>query len=758
MTQTTSSRPPAADVGRATVELDIRGMTCAACAARVARRLNSLPDVVATVNLATNRAACELPSGQHVDVLVDAVRSAGYDAAPVARRSTRDASVGEDQLRSLGRRLVVAAVLLMPLCDASLFFSLEPQFRFAHWQVLVLVLAAPVVTYAAWPIHVGAWRAARHGTCTMDTLVSLGIAASTGWSLAVLATATGRAAEPHGLSVLVHPPSGALYLDVAAGVTTFQLAGRFYEAVVKRRASRALGALAGVGVREATVLDDHGERLVSVDAVRREDLVVVRPGEKVPLDGTVEGGSADVDQRVLTGESLPVAKGPGDPVLAGSLSLTGRLVVRVSAIDGETQLDQVLRMVELAQSERSSAQRVADRVAGIFVPVVMGIAAATMLGWTLAGEGDGRAFSAALAVLIIACPCALGLATPTALFVASGRAAQLGIFLKGYVALETSKAVDVVVLDKTGTLTEGRLEVVEVWSAGGHTDEEVLGLAASVEVASEHPIARAIVEHATRGGLVLAPVTRFRALAGVAATGVVEARRVAVGRMTLATVPGTRVAATAGERSAEGCTVVIVLEDDVPVGGIALADVVRPTSSDAVASLHGEGIACMMLTGDHEGAARRVGDAVGVDEVVAGVLPSDKVEAVRALQQQGRTVAFVGDGINDAAALSTADLGIALGSGTDVAIGSADMVLLRNGLEAVPSAILLARRTLTTIRGNLVWAFVYNVAAIPLAVAGLLNPIVAAGSMALSSSFVVWNSARLRRFQPPTGRSPGADT
>lgn len=737
------------DGGVRTVELEITGMTCASCAARITRRLNGLEGVTAVVNLATDRARVEATSEQTDDVLLTAVRAAGYDAT-VRRESQPTVPDGADAaVRDLGRRLVVAAILFMPLCDASLFFSLLPRFRFDGWQVLVLVLAAPVVTWAAWPIYRGAVRAARHATCTMDTLVAIGIAASTGWSLAVLASAT-RTSQVHGLAVLIHPPSGSLYLDVAAGVTTFQLAGRFYEAIAKRRAGRVLTSLAAAGVAEATLLTPDGELRVPVASLSVGDAVIVRPGERIPVDGEVSSGASEIDSSVLTGESLPIAVAHGDTVLAGSVALNGRVVVSTGVPPGSFQVERAVELVHESLNERSNAQRVADRIAAVFVPVVIVVALATLCGWLLGGAGWDQAFSTALAVLIIACPCALGLATPTAMLVASSRAAQLGIFLKGYLALETSRHLDTVVLDKTGTLTHGRAEVVDIFAAPPWTRDDVLRLAGSVETASEHSFAGAILEAAALARVVLDEVREFRSVPGVGACGRVEARDVEVGRRALLDAAdsssGIRQAARHFEE--QGCSVVAVVVDGAAIGVLGLADTIRPSGCEAVGALQKMGLRCLIVSGDGVGATTRVAAAVGADDFVADALPTDKVTAVRQLQAEGRTVAFVGDGINDAAALATADLGIAVGTATDVAIGAADMVLLRDDLLIVPTAIELARRTLATIHGNLIWAFAYNVAAIPLAVAGLLNPLVAAASMALSSSFVVWNSARLRRVEP----------
>ena len=748
------------------LELSIEGMTCAACAARITKKLNGLDGVSATVNYATDRAVVLAPVDLPVQTVLDEVERAGYRAEPIEPDlGEPDGGSAEDErVRRLGRRLLVAAVLFMPLCDASLVFSLLPVTRFPFWQWVVVVLAAPVVIWAAWPIHAAALRAARHGTSTMDTLVSLGILASTGWSLYVLFLLRHPGPAEHGLALVTHPSNGSLYLDVAAGVTTFLLAGRYYEAVAKRRTGDVLRALAATGAKDVSVITADGEARVPVGRLRMGDRFVVRSGERVAADGVVESGSADMDRSLLTGESVPVPVEPGDRVVGGTIALGGTLTVEASAVGTGTQLAQMVRLVEEAQNEKASVQRLADRIAAVFVPAVLVVAAVTFVAWLGTGGSTQRAFSAALAVLIIACPCSLGLATPTALFVASGRGAQLGIFIKGYPALERSRVVDVVVLDKTGTVTEGTMQVVEFFTSAGVERRDLLYRVGTVEQASEHVIGAAVAAFGRGECGPLGEVDAYRPLPGLGAEGTVDGRRVVLGSPRLFATRGEAVpadvAAVRADWERAGRTAILVAVDGAVVGAIALADTVQPTAARAVDRLHALGLRCILLTGDNHGAGAAVGSAIGVDEVVADAVPAEKVALVRRLQEAGRSVAFIGDGVNDGPALTAADLGLAVGSGTDVAIHAADMILLSDDLTVVPMAIGLARRTLRTIHGNLAWAFAYNLAAIPLAAAGLLNPLIAGASMALSSSFVVWNSSRLRTFgRPPRGdRAPGPVT
>ncbi|MBV8464101.1 MAG: heavy metal translocating P-type ATPase, partial [Acidimicrobiales bacterium] len=720
----TDERPPAAAGPPREVTLAVEGMTCGACAARIERRLNRMPGVSARVNLATERASVRLQDVP-VEQVVAAVAETGYGAAVLGpARPESDEAVLDRRVRSLGRRLVVAAALFMPLCDLSIAFWLVPGLRFPGWQWLLLGLAAPVVGWAAWPFYVGAVRAARHGTATMDTLASMGIVASTGWSLYAMFWRDGGRSPHSLLTVLSHGGGGAIYLDVAAGVTTFLLAGRYYEAWARRRAGAAQRALTAVAAREVSRLDERGdEERVPVSALRVGDRFVVRPGETVATDGVVVEGNAAIDRSVMTGESLPVEVGTGERVAGGTLASGGRLVVRATAVGQATQLGAMVRLVERAQDEKAAAQRLADRVAAVFVPAVMVAALATWTGWVLSGASAGTAFAAALSVLIIACPCALGLATPAALVVATGQGARAGVFFKGYGALERSRQVDTVVLDKTGTLTRGRMAVVDVATVPGVTEAALLQWAAAVEQASEHPLARAVCARARRAGVTPVPVTSFSSTPGVGAAGVVDGHAVAVGSpaSVAGPLPSGLARRTAGWQQA-GAAVVVVVRDGAVVGALGAADSLRASAAGAVAALEAMDLDCVLVTGDHAAAARCTGRSLGIDQVHSDVSPEEKVALVRRLRHQGRTVAVVGDGVNDGPALATADLGIAVGSGTDVAIAAADVVVLRDDLRAVPAAVDLARRTLRTIHVNLLWAFAYNVVAIPLAAFGLLDP------------------------------------
>ncbi len=672
-------------------------MTCASCAARVERSLNALDGVTAAVNYATEQAAVVYdPELVTPARLVEAVESAGYSAR---------APEGDPAL-ALRRRLVVASALALPVLALGLA---QP----AHWQVVSLVLATPVVFWAGLPFHAAAWRGLRHRAATMDTLVSVGTLAAWAWSLVAVAA------------------GGDVYLDVAAVVTTFLLAGRFFEARARRRAGAALRALAELGAREASLLHaDGSERRVPVDQLEPGDLFVVRPGEKVATDGVVVEGRSAVDRSLLTGESVPVEVGPGVAVAGASVNVGGRLVVRAERVGAETALAQIARLVTAAQTGKAPVQRLADRVSSVFVPAVLVLALATFAFWLVHGSGASFAFAAAVAVLIAACPCALGLATPTALLVGTGRGAQLGILIKGPEILESTRRVDTIVLDKTGTVTHGEPALVDVVVADGVTRAEALRLAGAVEHASAHPIARAIAEAALRAGP-LPAVESFRSRDGVGVEGVVEGRTVTVGRA--ASAP-------------DGLSAVVASWDGEERATFVLADRVKPTSAAAVAELRRLGLRPLLLTGDREETARAVAAQVGVDEVIAEVLPAEKAAAVARLQREGAVVAMVGDGVNDAPALAQADLGLAIGTGTDVAIEAGDLTLVSGDLRAAPTAIRLSRRTLSTIRWNLFWAFAYNVAALPLAAAGYLDPLVAGCAMALSSVFVVSNSLRLRRF------------
>jgi Cu+-exporting ATPase len=700
-----------------TVELAITGMTCASCANRIERKLNKLDGVTASVNYATEKARVSYEGAVTTDVLLETVAAAGYAAALPETDST-DTAPG-DPLR---QRLLVVTALTVPV----VLLAMVPAWQFRGWQWISLVLAAPVVVWGALPFHRAAWTNLRHAAATMDTLVSLGTLAALGWS--VYALIWGSAGElgmvhPFSLTLERGDGSGSIYLEAATGVTAFLLAGRYAEAKAKRRSGDALRALLELGAKEVTLRRHGAEQVVPVEQLVVGDEFVVRPGEKVATDGVVVEGSSAVDTSLVTGESVPVEVGVGDPVIGATLNAGGRLVVRASRVGRDTQLAQMARLVEEAQGGKAQVQRLADRISGVFVPVVLALAVATLGFWLGRGAGAGTAFTAAVAVLIIACPCALGLATPTALMVGTGRGAQLGILIKGPEVLEQTRRVDTVVLDKTGTVTSGQMTVVDVG-----VPDEVLRLAGAVEAASEHPIARAVVVAAGT----VPRVESFVSTPGVGVSGTVEGRRVEVSRAAVAH---------------DGRTTVEVTVDGRPRGHISLADAVKPTSAEAVARLKDMGLHPVLLTGDQDVVARSVAAEVGIAEVISEVLPADKVAAVRRLQDEGRVVAMVGDGVNDAAALAQADLGLAMGSGTDVAIAAADLTLVRDDLRVAADAIRLARRTLRTIKGNLVWAFGYNVAAIPLAAAGYLNPMLAGGAMAASSVFVVTNSLRLRRFQ-----------
>jgi Cu+-exporting ATPase len=695
------------------VELAIGGMTCASCAARVERKLNKVDGVTATVNYATEKAQVSYPGGLSVDDLVGVVEAAGYSA----RLPEPEAPPEDGTLR---KRLLLSAVLTVPV----LALAMVPAWQFDYWQWVSLALAAPVVTWGAWPFHRAAAVNLRHATATMDTLISLGVVAATAWSLyALLFGMAGEIGMRHGFELVSTGMAGDnLYFEVAAAVTTFILAGRYFEARSKRRAGAALRALLDLGAKDVTVLRDGDERQVPIENLHPGDVFVARPGEKIATDGVVTEGNSAVDTSMLTGEPTPVEAGPGDAVTGATVNVGGRLLVRATRVGADTRLAQLARLVEAAQNGKAEAQRLADRVSAVFVPVVVFAALVTLVVWLATGGSEDQAFTAAVAVLIIACPCALGLATPTALLVGTGRGAQLGIVIKGPEVLESTRRVDTVVLDKTGTVTTGRMTLVE-------GDGEVLRLAGAVEAASEHPIARAIVTAARERFGTLPAVRDFRSTAGLGVTGVVEGKQVSVGR---------EAAGTSGVR---------VAWDGEVRGQLVVADTIKPTSAQAVAELRALGLTPVLLTGDNAGAARAIAAEAGIDEVIAEVLPEGKVDVVKRLQAEGRVVAMVGDGVNDAAALAQADLGLAMGTGTDAAIEAGDLTLVRGDLRAAGDAIRLARRTLATIKGNLFWAFAYNVAALPLAALGLLNPMIAGAAMACSSAFVVSNSLRLRRFR-----------
>ncbi|MGC4848932.1 heavy metal translocating P-type ATPase [Micromonospora sp. DT15] len=741
---TTTSRPLPEAPNR--IELAISGMTCAACAARIEKKLNRMDGVSATVNYATEKATVRYADGVTPDDLIGTVQKTGYTAALPAPPS---AEPPVDPLRGPRTRLWVSVALSVPV----VLLAMVPAWQFDYWQWLSLTLAAPVVVWGGLPFHRAAWTNLRHGAATMDTLVSLGTLAAFGWSLWALflgdAGMPGMT-HPFRFDIVRSDGAGNIYLEAAAGVTVFILAGRYFEARSKRTAGAALRALLDLGAKDVTVLRDGVEILIPVDRLAVGDRFVVRPGEKIATDGVVDEGTSAVDASMLTGESVPVEVAPGDGVVGATINAGGRLIVTATRVGADTQLARMADLVEQAQSGKAAVQRLADRISGVFVPIVITLAVGTLGWWLGTGAGPTAAFTAAVAVLIIACPCALGLATPTALLVGTGRGAQLGVLIKGPEVLESTRRVDTVVLDKTGTVTTGRMTLVDVVPASGVDRAELLRLAGAVEAASEHPIARAVAAAATEAGA-LPPVTAFGNLEGLGVSGTVDGRAVLVGRVRLLRereidVPP-EVEWAVRDAEAAGRTPIVAGWDGRARGVLTVADVVRPTSRAAVARLRGLGLTPVLLTGDNATVARAVAAEVGVDEVIAEVLPAGKVDVIKRLQAEGRSVAMVGDGVNDAPALAQADLGLAMGTGADVAIEASDLTLVRGDLDAAVDAIRLSRRTLGIIRGNLFWAFGYNVAALPLAAAGLLNPMIAGATMALSSVFVVANSLRLRRFR-----------
>ncbi|QJU54634.1 heavy metal translocating P-type ATPase [Herbiconiux sp. KACC 21604] len=769
------------------VELEIGGMTCASCANRVERKLNKLPGVEATVNYATEKARVR-SDGVDARELVAAVKAAGYTAtlpappaaAPLAaapRESARSSASGVDPARAssrpsegaadptpapdrgsrmLLRRLVVSGALALPVA----LMSMVPALQFTSWQWVALVLATPVVVWGAWPFHRAAAVNARHGAATMDTLISVGVLAAYGWSLYALVF--GSAGEPgmHMSFSLIGTPeggSGEIYLEVASAVTVFILAGRYIESRAKRSSAEALRALLSLAAKDASVLRDGVEQRVPASALRVGDLIVVRPGEKIAADGVVVEGASAVDTSLVTGESVPVEVSAGSRVIGATLVVGGRLVVEATRVGADTELARMGRLLEEAQTGKAQVQRLADRVSGVFVPVVMVLAVVAFAGWLLAGASLEVAFTAGVATLIIACPCALGLATPTALLVGTGRGSQLGILLRGPQVLEQTRRVDTIVLDKTGTVTTGEMSVREVVPAtgargasapAGVSAADLIAIAAAVEEGSEHPVARAIVRAAATD---LPRVEGFEAHTGFGVQGVVGGRAVVAGRLSWLAeewrIDTGALAPHAAELEADGATVVAVAAEGVALGLIAVADTVKITSARAIEELRALGLTPVLLTGDNPGAAAFAARAVGIDEVRAGVTPAGKLDAIRSLQREGRVVSMAGDGVNDAAALAAADLGLAMGDGTDAAIAAGDITIVGSDLRTAATAIRLARATLGIIKGNLFWAFAYNAAAIPLAMLGLLNPLLAGAAMAFSSVFVVTNSLRLRRFR-----------
>ncbi len=737
------------------LQLDIGGMTCASCAARIEKKLNRMEGVTASVNYATEKAKVTFDNNVTPADLIATIEATGYSAVlpkPAAAPTDAGLTPTDDPTRSLRERLIGSAVLAVPVIALAMI----PSLQFDAWQWLSLTLAAPVVTWGAWPFHKAAWTNLRHAAATMDTLISVGTLAAFGWSLyALFIGDAGTLTMRHGFSVTPERGMGSsqIYLEVAAGVTVFILAGRYFEARAKRQSGAALKALLELGAKDVAVLHGDTEIRIPISDLVVGDRFVVRPGEKIATDGIVDEGTSAVDASLLTGEPVPVEVAPGDSVAGATVNAGGRIVVRATRVGADTALAQIGRMVEEAQTGKAEVQRLADRVSAIFVPVVITLAVATLGFWLTAAATDNAttAFTAAVAVLIIACPCALGLATPTALMVGTGRGAQLGIIIKGPEVLESTRKVDTIVLDKTGTVTTGKMSLVDVITTGSTTVSEAVLLAGSLEEASEHPIARAIAAGARERGVKLLPVESFANAEGLGVQGVVDGRAVVAGRerfltdwsMHLDDVLG------AARDAAEvlGQTPIYVGWDGAARAVLVVSDTIKASSAEAVAGLRNLGLRPVLLTGDNVRAARAVAAKVGIDEVIAEVLPADKVDVIRRLQGEGRVVAMVGDGVNDAAALAQADLGLAMGTGTDVAIEASDLTLVRGDLRAAVDAIRLSRRTLATIKANLFWAFAYNVAALPLAASGFLNPMLAGLAMALSSVFVVSNSLRLRRFR-----------
>lgn len=747
------------------VELRIGGMTCASCANRIERKLNKIDGVAATVNYATEKATVTVPDGYDPARLIAEVENAGYSAAlPTPEKHAPPGATGETDdpdLVSLRHRLTGSVLLSVPVIAMAMI----PALQFTFWQWASLVLAAPVIVWAAWPFHRAAWANLRHATATMDTLISLGTLSAFLWSLYALFLGTaGTPGMKHPFELTLAPSHGVanIYLEVAAGVTTFILAGRYFEKRSKRQAGAALRALLELGAKEVSVLRDGTESKIAVEDLIVGNEFVVRPGEKIATDGVVVSGTSAVDASMLTGESVPAEVGPGDTVVGATVNAGGRLVVRATRIGSDTQLAQMAQLVENAQTGKAQVQRLADRISGVFVPIVLAIAVVTLGAWLGAGFPVAAAFTAAVAVLVIACPCALGLATPTALLVGTGRGAQMGVLIKGPEVLESTRKVDTVVLDKTGTVTTGKMTLVDVITAPGTDRGNLLRLAGALENASEHPIAQAIATAATEELGTLPTPEDFVNVEGKGVQGIVDGHAVVVGRESLLAdwsqhlSPELAQAKEAAE--AQGKTVVAVGWDGQARGVLVVADTVKPTSAQAISQMREIGLTPVLLTGDNEAVARQIAAEVGIDTVIAEVMPKDKVDVILRLQAEGKTVAMVGDGVNDAPALAQADLGLAMGTGTDVAIEASDITLVRGDLRSAVDAIRLSRRTLSTIKTNLFWAFAYNVAAIPVAALGMLNPMLAGAAMAFSSVFVVGNSLRLRGFKSTSTSTSSAPT